>query len=385
MVEKIGKTYETRLIELSSGLNLIRDSLKDIESGKKYSISTLSVQLRAFLCKNDSEVLLEYFSDLTGVSTDIYFYTKEFKCEIDLKSCMFLIPHFSIHQESDEQSTTTTGKILDLNIAFFDGYSFSIKRLIKEIADKLGGAHYDASVPIDFAGLIETSVFNSKPIELILASLGKIVYEIGVMMLSSIINSAYHFLFRFTSDTQCGYLFDFYSPTSPMKFSAFLNPKRKLNIKITSIDGTSFVCSSSKLLPLINDNYYIFAIFLDNDLKTNIRLYVNGEIFIETKTGDTLIVFNDPKQYERYFNRSQDPVENGCNAAIGLIAIYNITQNLGELSQAFQYFTKRKESPKAFYVFEDGAYGYIPYGASDIQLKSGGFIELVPTMPHYEG
>ena len=148
MKKSTGRQY----IELFYSLQIINDSLSLISLGKKYHVIPIAGQLRAILIKDKQTPVPLYYAIQKILEVKQYIYLSTIPEKIKISKdceCYFNVMNVSLERDKLHYQKEDIGKWLQYCIVETPQKSFTIEEVIKIVANKNGGAHYNEEISND--------------------------------------------------------------------------------------------------------------------------------------------------------------------------------------------------------------------------------------------
>lgn len=365
----------TRFIELYSSINILKDLIKEIDSGKSYLVIPVIGQLRSLLCEKSSKSkpLLIDIAEILKYQTDFYFIDQNIITIDSSQGLVFSVtpPILSIEKQVDNQKKTNLKDYINKKFIQIEEKYYSIEDLIKLFSNKLGGSHYSLAISEADAELLNKNIGfgNTSVLEEILIRLSKIVLNIGIRFIRKY--SEFDFYFGLYIPNQ-----NFENEFNPIFECVLDNNSSKLSFGVTkdasfylllndlSFRSFQFLCKNQinfKSEILLNFNHKI-----TDDFKSEIQIIENDKELFKEEIYQPLFILNEFWEYKASINKMIDSEQKGINLAIKAFTIYNSTE--------------RKES-KEIFLKEIGEYDqnkiYSWYGNNDYLLSEIGTNDFI--------
>ena len=194
-VNNLPKSLLSQLSELLLSLQVIRDSIDGLNSGKSYQVIPLSGQLRAVLTdrsKGAHRLLIEVVAAL-GLQPKIWVLNDADGYPPGLAAPILrLIPMFSAEQEVPGQHQIDLEKLSEYRALTYDGHSYTVADIIKFYAERSGGSHYSRTVPEDFAAMFQSLPFVRDSLDAAMRQLGQCIFAIGLEVIRALADFDIH-------------------------------------------------------------------------------------------------------------------------------------------------------------------------------------------------
>lgn len=343
-----------RFLELFDSLKIISDSLKSLSQGKNYQIKTMSGQLRAILIADrwNPEPLFYEVSNNIGINLKLYLPSILTKQNINEN----ILVYKNLFNIKFSNENTFTKEIdlknwLELPIVEMPNRCFSIKDIIKLVADKNGGAHYDKKLDLDSALLCSINMSNGLLIDLLIRGISITILKIGLRIIKNVFD--FHFFLSFAikvNDKNCyknilkykndeGYV--------PVAISVEDN-NLMLNISDFNNKAYKFVITEN-----INSGHNIISFSNEIDIDFNSKL----TIYNSSGKKDTHH-FDNPLFIYKVFIKFKDFWVSDDGVFVGLYALMQFSKVLEkhEMESVFDLLNSQK---KEHYLFRKLTHGCI--------------------------
>lgn len=252
MDNNVFKNTYWRYLELFNGMQIIRDALDFVGQRKNHYFIPLSGQLRAlFVLPHDQNNQLKKITDENkpvsfelaeelGVELNVYVRKQEY----DEKENQYFSHLFdtTTYPTKDNIQKVSLKDWMELDVIVINGVKIKIWQVIKKMADKNGGAHYDRKLPLnDFELYNARNKANISVLFLVLAKIGEVLFNVGFKIIELGFN--FHFILalglKITSNLSekknivtYGSSRLYYAPVS-----ISIDEKKLLNLKLSAPDG----------------------------------------------------------------------------------------------------------------------------------------------------
>lgn len=188
------KSSRFRYLEFLKGMQLVRDSLDMVRQRKEHYFLSLSAQLRALFIlphdkngklKRDRALICYDLAEALNVDLSLYISKKEYAN----KEYQYYDHLFTTTLEATRENTERLSLVdwLECDIVSIFDKKFKIWEVIKIMADKNGGAHFDEKTDIEIAQLCEArNKAGVLVIHLLLSKVGEVLFKIGLKILKSL-------------------------------------------------------------------------------------------------------------------------------------------------------------------------------------------------------
>lgn len=257
------KTFSWRYVDLFKGLQLIKDSLDFIDQNRKYYYIPLSGQLRAlFVLPHDKNgnIIDTTKGKRVYNSTNIFNIAEELKIDLSVyirkqkytnKDNQYFSHLFDTTVFPTEENTIKISlkDWMELDLVVLEGKRIKIWDIIKKVADKNGGAHYDKTIPSHDALLFNTKNANDTSVLfLFLYKIGRVLLNVGVKVLKSEFD--FHIVvplfFNRLSYSSPKSILSFHTRKSfPMQIT--LTPDNRVMVTFIDLDDDIYECELCKI------------------------------------------------------------------------------------------------------------------------------------------
>ena len=176
-----------RYIELFKSLQIINDSLYLISIGKRYQTIPIAGQLRALLLKDKQTPNPLFFEILELLNKEISVYLKIDKNKTQIGNNLFYWNNsidISLKETQEYSLKVSFEDWLEKIVFEYDTESYSIGKIIKLIANKNGGAHYNYEVPICVAVICAATDSNYIPfVDKVIVHVAETIKTIGLELI----------------------------------------------------------------------------------------------------------------------------------------------------------------------------------------------------------
>ncbi len=309
------KPIGMRAWELSQALLIVRDALQAIERGELHHIVTIAGQLRSMLCERRREdSLLFSVANTFNIKLQVWALPQsETPPFFDGRGHMLILGGpFSCFRFQQNQRLVDVEKLLEETVVFTDtDFKLSFHSLIKFYADKMGGAHYDPSVSLDVAKMLQIGRMTGMQIASPLLNLAAIILEIG----GEILGRAFDFRIDLSASLPIAIqddkvtLFHGVMPTTRTEFELFINSAGAVSFFGKAMDNRfAQLCGGGP--KNLEEAFWITVKHrVSRTLKSQITILVNGKSVDEVEI-DVFAISGDMPSYKRVFGGN---VDSECN------------------------------------------------------------------------
>ena len=258
MGEDVEKSLYLSYTEILKGLHFIKDAIDFVEQGKDYYVIPLSGQLRAiFVLPHDKNGNLKNYTvgkkgKTRNIPTNIFNLAQKLNCDLEVYTSEYHYKNRDNQYFSHLFDTTidTTGKNfkrislrdwMELDIIVCRGYRFKIWEIIKIMADRNGGAHYDGALTRK-----EMELYKAKNaanyyslLSLVLTKIGKVLFQIGFKVIRSVFN--FQFIMGIALNlptlTTRKNIATFYSISGFSPLSLSIDEKNMIKLNLENLEG----------------------------------------------------------------------------------------------------------------------------------------------------
>lgn len=296
------KTNRLRITEFFNGLKLIKDSLDKVHEGNDSYFMVLSSQLRAmFILPHDKDGLLKkdeflisyYLAKELGIDLNLFISEKDTENK-DSQYYEYLF-HTTLYPTDENKIQVSLVDWLEKDIVSVSNKTFKIWEIIKIVADKNGGAHYDHKMnKKEQVQLCEAR--NSKGvliINLLLERIAGVLYQIGLKIIKSFFDFQLALslvLFKQVLPKKNIVSFIYNQIYSPI--CIFVGEQNNLQLKISGDKGEgSYIFDIYDLSNIKEDKILVLNIAyqLTEDMKARLIIYCN-ENYMEIEISTPLLI-----------------------------------------------------------------------------------------------
>jgi hypothetical protein len=368
---QIPKSLFERIIDLTNSILIIRDSLESVKNGKKHHLLNIYNQLRALLAeksKGNPPLLLDIAKKLSYPLT-VYYKQKIDFPEVLKPTFEFQSLDLSIDKTSPHQVECSLEEFLEKEIIVFNGKSYRTQELIKTVSNKAGGSHYPEKLPKEVIELFSIFLYERSPLEShgipnfqalnqLMIDIASNVLGLGTRLLKTVSEFEIYLQVYFPKqklDNET-YLLDIFHDHLPTRISIVLNKENKFcfNLIDSNNNGTQIlIIQETDLAGLFNIN---FAFGLTNQLKTRIKIEINGKGFFEEDLDFVFTIRNDFESFSTYHNRSKENENAGLSFGMIRFLVYARYLETSERATVISLLSDLSEEDKVPY-FTRGNYG----------------------------
>lgn len=334
----MNKTTGQKFVEFFYSLQIINDCLSLIEKGKKYQVLPIAAQLRAILVKDKQtpNPLFFYIHDILKIDQTIYI-----KDTVNDINCDGYIYHshlidISLTCEEGHSVKSNYSDWLDTVIIEKGEEKITITEVIKAVANKRGGAHYNDTIPEKiFPLMLIKQEDNMNLLDKLIKEIGDIICSVGLLVVKSQIDFHYiaNIAIKNTSKISSPKnIITYQESMSYYPIAILLNSYKDLVLKITSPDGDYIVFPIDKH---ISDGIFIvsFSYEINEYYSGILRIYSNTEKrFITYIIENPFFIYNKFILLHNQFFSDHDLA----------LAVYNVESHVQPLSE--QHFKEKINS-----------------------------------------
>ena len=373
----IPKSIGLQLQELAHGLQVIRDSLQAIEQGQLYQFVPLYGQLRALLTQKEDNPLLFTLADELEQNLQVFrapsSRQKLEKLGLSDENISFLLEGFpvTLEQKTDEQVAVSLREFLESDIITYKEKGYSLDWVIRRLANKAGGAHYDTEFRKHLAEMLSFRFGNQPALKNALKQVAEVVLKLGVQLLQAQMTCYIHTVFYLRKESiEAGAdVLAHVRPGSkiPSVFFGFDNELTP-TLGILSPEGIAAEARIDTKIDWNEPQACTLSIELTEDLSTRLAVSLGGEVVASDTTSQILFILGHPSFCDIHVGHSirNDTKNPAVGIATHLIIGETDEPNLrGKLAlwSAQKFFGK---SGRWVYYGENG-YGKIPAGEGNME------------------
>ena len=311
--ENISKSTIDRIIKLFLSVLLIEDCRRMVVEGKRYHLISIYGQLRAILTDPTQEKkkgpLLLSLSKLLEIDLNFFYspvleeYINKFNLQ-DLELC-----HISLELSMDKMNSrhkeVSIEDFLVKDIFVFKEKKYNFEKIINNLSNKLGGSHYDPTIPKDIADLSNIHWGDIPVLDNYLLQFIDILVPVALKIPKIISDNEIWFAFTlFTYPVNEVVLLDI---SVPNRYSRILIvcQRDRCSIKTMDLLGNHMKIDFDANLELEKLTILSISHILKNTVESEITIYKNGD-FLCRYNVPPLLLYNEYYWCEIFMNKSID-------------------------------------------------------------------------------
>lgn len=369
--QHVSKSGLERLKELYYALRIITDSRELIQKGNFYHISVIYGQLRSLLMdrsKNINPLMFEVAS-LLNQELEIFHLPDTFDKDLHhLSEGMVL--HISSTSPDIIKSLPKHEKIklseyLEIEVLTYQGRKFTVRKIVEELANKYGGAHYSQTTHKYLSELLSFGINNQPVLDNFIYQLAELITNLGIQLIKKITDVEFYLDLCLTEKKVQGemFIFDYQLPHNPNRFSLILN-QGKLRFLVVDSIGFREVVTTECLLEYDEVQLVNISVEILKNFKSQIKIYIEENLVADVISDIPLLTINEIHNYEAFFNRQKNGEPQEYEFGLGEFKIYGRTLNHIEKLQNYSYFDQKDYNDILW--LEPKVYGNSPSGESSI-------------------
>ncbi len=369
--------------ELLQSLQVIRDSLAGITTGRAHQVIPLSGQLRALLLEKraDSHALLIHATKQLGLSPTVFRMDGvDVGLPPEVPTPIFHLagPPFSLRQEIPGQKEVALSALPAHDLIEFDGTRLSIKELIEFFANYSGGAHYSKRLPKPFARILGLNVPPLGPMRSALlnamSQIGQVTYRIGLDALRAAAELDI-FVDLGLPHPSPGALIDAKYPESPLRLTIYLSNDLHIGVHMTGIDGSSMALWVNEQVDWTVPHVVHISVRHDDALATSLSLEIDDAKIRSEATSISPVflpsVWND---YDVVLNSSAEQKPRPSALALGQLAVVGRSTPWSLAQVLTKFVDDARDTERQVVLYGSGSMGAARSGQRDFQ--NGGTVTL---------
>lgn len=373
--QHITKTNLERLKELYFALRIINDNKELIRKGNFYNISVIYGQLRSLLTdksKNINPLLFEVAS-IINKELEIYYIPDTFEEELPHLTEGLLLRVSSTFPSIDKslakQEKIKLSEFLDVEVLTYKERKFSVRKIINEMANKYGGAHYSKTTHKYLSEVLSFGFNNQPMLDNFIYQLSDLISDIGIRLIKTVTDIEFYFHIYLTEKKVKGeiFLFDYQLPNTPNRFSLILN-QGKLHLLVIDSIGFQNVLTVERVLEYDKVQLINISIEITKNFKTQLKIYIEENLVAEMITDYPLLTINEIYNYDAFYNKQKNGENQEYEFGMGELAIYSKILNHFQKLENYNHF-RLKEYMDILWL-EKGVFGESPSGESKINLSA---------------
>jgi len=311
--EIISKSTIDRIIELYLSLLLINDYKNLVIEGKKYHLVSIYGQLRAILTDNSQikakkKPILFALSELLNVELKFYYSSAIEKIlkfhDLNDVVLMHYDFEFSLYKLNDRHQELDLNEFLEKNIFVFKSKEYNFRKIINSLSDKLGGSHYDSTLPKDLSDLTNIQLGELPILDKYIFDFSNILIPVALQVPRTISDFDLCFSFIFKEQpTEQITLLNIIAENSFFNFS-LLYHKNKCSLLITDLLGKMEEINFELKIATCKKNILSISHSINNMFESELNIYQENILLKSVKT-IPLLLFNQTNYCELSINRSK--------------------------------------------------------------------------------
>ena len=320
---KAPKPVEYRLGELVQSLLVIRDSLQLLQVGHGHQVLPIGGQLRALLTDRTTKPLLYAVAESIGAELQVW--TEgglRGKRGPDQESPLLFGMqgmHLTASQSMAGQIEVPLSEALDTVVLHAESTNFTARDIIDFLANQAGGAHFAEHLPSTLASVMATVELGSLPAPFTaVAQFGQAALDLGRQILRELTEVDFDLVMTIRKPRPEGpaFLFDARCTGSDMRYFGQVSPNLALTFGVSGVGGR-FAASAQNVTDWSQPHHVRFTHQLRDDLSSELRVEVDGNVRLEITPGRPILAFSNPDTYEIRFNGGFDEPDASCEWGLG--------------------------------------------------------------------
>ena len=371
-----GKNIIKSISEYKNGL-LNGSSIKYYDNGEismkgnYYQISVIYGQLRSLLTENSKKLTPLLFEVAKSLNSEleIFHIPDTFEKELPHLTEGMIFRMFSTSPSIDKllprHNRIKMSDYLKIDLLTYKERKFTVKKIIEELANKYGGAHY-SKVTHKYLSEVLSFGLNSQPmLDNFVYQLSELTLNLGINLLKKITDIEFYINIYLTEKKVAGeiFIFDYQLPNNQNRFALILN-QGKLHFLIVDSIGLSRLIIAESLLEYDKVHLINISIETTKNYKSQIQIFIDENLVAEHITEFPLLTINEINNFDAYYNKQKSGEDQEYEFGLGELAIYRRTFNTLEKCKIYNYFLKQKHEDVLW--IEKKVFGQSPSGKSNI-------------------
>ncbi len=347
--QKISKSGIERIKELYFSLRIIFDCKSLIHKGKFYHISVIYGQLRSLLTERSKGIkpLLFHIASMQNNKLELYHLPDTFETDLphllEGLSMRYNSTHPSIEKTLPKQKKISLENFLDTDVITYETRKFTVRKIIDELANKYGGAHYSEKTNKYLSELLSFGINNQTMLDNLIIEIAEITSEFGLKLLKSITDIEF-FMHIYLTEKKIKnevFLLDYKLPNNPNRFSLILN-EGKLHFRIVDTLGFAYILSTKGLIEYEKITLLNISIETTSLFRTSIKIYIQENLVGELNLDEPLLTFNQIHSYEWYLNKQVNGQNQDYEFGLSEFQIYNKLPNYVDKNKIYNHYQSKK-------------------------------------------
>lgn len=373
----ISKSGIERVKELYFSLRIIFDCNSLIQNGKFYHISVIYGQLRSLLTERSKGLspLLFNIASMQNKKMELYHLPDTFQKNLPPNLLEGLSIHYNSKHPSIERIFPNQEKIslenyLDTEVITYETRKFTVRKIIDELANKYGGAHYSQKTNKYLSELLSFSFNNQTMLDSLIIEIAELTTEFGLTLLKSLTDVDFYMHIYLTEKKIKNevFLLDYKLPNNPNRFSLILN-QGKLHFRIVDTLGFTYIVSTKGMLEYEKILLLNISIETTSRFRTSIKIYIEESLVGELNLEEPILTFNQIHSYDCFMNKQVNGDSQDYEFGLSEFQIYNKLPNYVEKNHIYQHY-KSKTYDEIFWI-EKNEYGLSKSENRNFEMSNG--------------
>ncbi len=347
--QHVTKSGHERIKELYYALRIITDSRALIFKGHYYQISVIYGQLRSLLTERSKKMspLLFEVASFMEKELEIYHIPDTFEEDAPqfTEGMTFRISSNSPsrYKSHPKHIKIALSEYLEIDLLTYKGRKFKLKRIIEELANRYGGAHYSRTTHRYLYEMLSIG-FNGQPmLNQFVIQLSDLTTDLGISLLKTVTDIDFYIHFYLTEKKVKGdiFLFDYQLPNNPNRFSLILNHGR-LHFLIVDSFGNDHLISAEQPIEYGKMQLVDVSVEVTKTYKSRIKIYVEENLVAELTTDVPLLTINELEVFDAYFNKQVGGNDQEYEFGMGEIFIFGKIPNHFDKLEVYDYFYSKE-------------------------------------------
>lgn len=375
--QTISKSGIERVKELYFSLRIIFDCKSLIQNGKFYHISVIYGQLRSLLTERSKGIspLLFHIASIQNKKMELYHLPDTFEKNLPPNLLEGLSIHYnstnpSIERIFPNQEKISLEKFLNTDVITYETRKFTVRKIIDELANKYGGAHYSQKTNKYLSELLSFSFNNQTMLDTLIIEIAELTSKFGLTLLKSVTDIDFYMHIYLTEKKIKDevFLIDYKLPNNPNRFSLILN-QGKLHFRIVDTLGFAYILSTKGLVEYEKIQLLNISIETTSLFRTSIKIYIQENLVGELNLDDPILTFNQIHSYDCYMNKQVNGENQEYEFGLSEFQIYSKLPNYVEKNHIYKHYTSMKYD-EIFWIGEK-EFGYSKSENRNFEMSNG--------------
>lgn len=361
-------------------LSVIRDSVELVRQGRAYHMAPLYGQLRALLTDRASgnDPLIPAIAKETGFDLNLFAMpgvdSSGWPAEVPEPEIHIDVGAPSLFRVAPGQVEMTLADYLARKLALFSGHTYSAKKIIEDLANTSGGAHYSKDLKQQVAWFLQIGFGQQPAVVNGLLQVAEFTQALGTEMIRRLSGAtlALDVVLLDKPDGSEAVIFDSVYPDSEMRLTVRLRRDNRIQTDLLGIDGTRMLGLSDHSLPCPSRGVVVIRFEVEEDLSTRLETLLNGHLESVSKSRAPIFLVAN-RDADWYFNRSAEDENAGMHLGLVELALFGPEADaLGHAQMAVYMMSSERMAKDSCVEYPIGTWGLSSTGNGDQELTGHG-------------